>query len=88
MLDFHFIVNADLSALESQMADVQGKLDEIKATIEAEKAEVADAVAALTVKIDELKAAIEAGEADDALLVANLDEIKAGVAGIFTQPAE
>ena len=70
------------------MADLQAKLAEIKAAIEAEKAEVATAVSALATKIDELKAAIEAGAAEDEQIVVALDEIKTGVEGIFTQPAE
>lgn len=85
MLDFTFHIHNSLG--ESQMADLQAKLDEIKATIEAEKAEVAGEIAALGAKIDELKAAVEAGQTDNAAVAAGLDEIKAGIENIFTPPA-
>ena len=70
------------------MADLKAKLDEIKAAIEAEKAEVAEAVAELGAKVDALKAAVEADAADKAAVEAGLAEIKAGVEGIFTKTVE
>jgi predicted nucleic acid-binding Zn-ribbon protein len=70
------------------MADLKAKLEEIKATIAAESAEVAEAVADLGGKIDELKAALEAGTVEKEALLAELDVIKAGVEGIFTKTVE
>jgi chromosome segregation ATPase len=86
VFDFFVTVNQQLG--ESQMADLQAKLDEIKATIEAEKAEVATELADLGGKIDALKAEIEAGKMDETVLIAGLDEIKAGVEGIFSKTVE
>ena len=86
MLDVYVTINQQLG--ESQMADLQAKFDEIKATIAAEKAEVAEAVADLGTKIDALKTEIEAGKTDEAALVASLDEIKLGVEGIFSKAVE
>lgn len=86
MFDFYVTVNQRLG--EEQMADIKSQLDNIKAAIEAEKVEVAAAVSELATKIEELKSAIEAGAAEDEQIVVALDEIKTGVEGIFTQPAE
>jgi chromosome segregation ATPase len=81
-------INADLSAMERQMSDLQAKFDELNATIEAEKAEVAEAVAALSAKVDELSAAVAAGEADKETVVAKLGEVNEGIKGIFSKPVE
>lgn len=70
------------------MADLAAKLAEIKATIEAEKVQVAEAIAELGAKIDALKAECEAGHVETEAFAAALDEIKSGVENIFTKAVE
>lgn len=81
-------INADLSAMEQKMSDIEAGFEDLKATVAAEKAEVAEAVAALTAKIDELSAFVAAGEANKDFTVAKLAELKADVAGIYSKPVE
>lgn len=76
MFDFQFHVNADMSALESQMSELIAKVDEIKAIFAAE----AEQAKALVAKIDELKAKVDVLISDTyakAEVNAAFDELKA-----------
>lgn len=96
MLDFTFNVNPQLS--EAQMADIKALIEDIKATISDETAQVAaglvtkvaEAVAPLTLRIEELVAKLESSDVEKAALVDELNAIKTGIEGIFVpdQPSE
>lgn len=68
MLDFTFNVSQDTRKLEKQMSDIQAAIDELKATVANEAAQVTD-------KIDALTAALETGQIDKDAVVSQLKEI-------------
>lgn len=87
VFEFNVTVAADLTALEAKVASLQEKIEQILNASEAEKAEVAAAIKALSDEVAALKAAVAAGEADKAAVEAGLDLIQTAVENIFTPPA-
>lgn len=82
-------INADLSALEQQVSDLQAKVDEVKSllSIETEQA------AALSAKVDELKAKVDVLISDTyakAEVHAAFDEIQSMIPSVVKDapPAE
>lgn len=81
MFDFNFHVNADVSALERMVSELNEKVDEIKAGLAAE----AEQAKALVAKIDELKSKVDVLLSDTyakAEVNAAFDEIKALIPGV------
>lgn len=63
---------------------INDRIDQIKASSAAEKAEVAAGLAALNDKITALTEQVKQGLLDKTAIVGALDEINAGVKGIYT----
>lgn len=86
MFDFHFNVNADLSALEQKMSELQDAVSEVKAMLSIE----AGQAAALIEKISALQAKVDALLSDTfskAEVAAAFAEIKADVPNVVPDAA-